>query len=969
MRAEEGSMTIRRLAVLAALAVLLSAGALSPALRSSAVSAASAPQADAAELVLTNEYVRAVFLSRGVRTLLDRKSGAKAVFGDESARITVNGRTIDLGAAHPYKLSIAKDKLTFSQTTAGFRVRIVYELRPGWRFLSKQIFLEPAAGGDFRVEEVRGWESTLETAPESRLPLSDGRFGTILRYPGYSLLALYQNPYNEITGDGAAMSAAYKPAMDWKPAYGAFATDRFLLGIAPRSGRSIPARSVPEWKWVPDYAAYLAANPVLDEAESEALVECVRAFLLYRPTKSIRVHVPWCENDYQIDVATAEGMAEYKRIIDRAAELGATHTLYTPADGRFSSLAENRDAWGWENLLFFSLGQKIRKGEWVPGRDPAPPAIREAVAYARSRGLGLLAYAYPSLPFLQDPAWTRWAGDKLSGTNAVDTGQRGFQDWWIGTLTGFVRATGAAGFSFDHWWIAYDDPKATSKYAQWFGARRILEELRRRVPDIVMDGRQQYMNFGPWTWLAGSYPHPTLTDEQPESFTAFPDLHTDRVSADRQRFAAWKYRVERFAPPEIMPGYITHQTERTDEKGVMRRDRFRPRDWDRLGWTYSLLSSVATAPFNHTLSFVPARDEEEFKALPEVDKAFFRGWLDWTDANAETLRRVRPIIGPPMIGRCDGTAAIRDGRGFVFLFNPNYRRIDASFRLDASIGLERGGRFLLRELHPEAGRLIGKPSQGFWNAGDEVVLPMRSSGAMVLELLPAPAAVREPLLFGAPGRAVLQGELLEIDKASGEPGTERELQVILPAGTAVSALVVNGKVRPNAAGLAKDSAVRLITVPVRFAGRAFGRGEPAVAFDPAFAGGTARGSFRIPIRIFDQLRARRASWPVTYTEDDLLATWLGSHRLLLFVQIAEPDEAMDVKLRIDGKPVPLTKAYNSIYGHSSKRTFLGFYADVSSLQPDRDYAIEVDVPVLGAGRFQGVFFENVEPEWTTEIVL
>ena len=162
------------------------------------------------------------------------------------------------------------------------------------------------------------------------------------------------------------------------------------------------------------------------------------------------------------------------------------------------------------------------------------------------------------------------------------------------------------------------------------------------MPDVVMDGRQQYMNFGPWTWLAGSYPHPTLTDEQPESFTAFPDLHTDRVSADRQRFAAWKYRVERFAPPEIMPGYITHQTERNDEKEVMRRDRFRPRDWDVLGWKYSLLSSIGTAPFNHVDQFHPGPRREEFKALSEADKAWFRklAGLD---------RRERPL--PPCCGR------------------------------------------------------------------------------------------------------------------------------------------------------------------------------------------------------------------------------------------------------------------------------------------------------------------------------
>ena len=185
-----------------------------------------------------------------------------------------------------------------------------------------------------------------------------------------------------------------------------------------------------------------------------------------------------------------------------------------------------------------------------------------------------------------------------------------------------MKATGAGGYSFDHWWIAYDN--ASSKYAQWDGCRRILETLRQRIPEIVIDGRQQYMNFGPWTWLAGSYPHPSLTDEQPGSFVSFPDLHTDRVSANRQRFAAWTYRMQRFCPPEILPGFITHQTERHDAKKVMRRDRFRPRDWDVLGWKFSLLSSIGTAPFNHVVDYIPARDPDEFRAFSEADQRWFR---------------------------------------------------------------------------------------------------------------------------------------------------------------------------------------------------------------------------------------------------------------------------------------------------------------------------------------------------------
>ena len=917
----------------------------------------------AAELVLANENLRAAFSPRGLASLVDVRTGAKVVFKDESFALKIDGRSFEPSVAGG-DLEIEKDRLTFGYHAGGFTIRAAYELKPGWHFLTKQIFIEPPLGAAFRVGEVRALAATLDAAPREELKLSEGRFGTVARFggagsrPAFSLFLLFQNPFNAVAFEGRAVKASYGPDMEWKSEYGAFATDRLCLGLVRPSGVLVPAKAVPEWKFVPDYESYRTANASIDMAESDALVECVRAFLLYRPEKSIRVHVPWCENDYQIDVGTSPGWTEYQRIIDRAAELGCQYTLFTPANARWSSLDENRDAWGWENLLFFALGQKIRKGEWVPARDAVPADIKDMIDYGRGRGLKYLAYAYPSLPFLQNPEWTRWAGDKVGGYNAVDTGLRSFQDWWIGTLVDFVRKTGAGGFSFDHWWIGYD--KASSKYAQWYGCRRILEELRRLVPDIVMDGRQQYMNFGPWTWLAGSYPHPTTTDEQPESFTAFPDLHTDRVSADRQRFSAWKYRIERFAPPEIMPGFMTHQTERTDGAGVMRRDRFRPRDWDRLGWKYSVLSSLATAPFNHTISFIPARDEEEFRALSEADKAWFRGWLDWTDAHAALLKRVKPIIGPPMLGRCDGTAAIDGNHGFIFLFNPNYRVLAASFKLNASIGLTGGDAFVLKEIHPQAGTLHGKPGAGFWRFGDSVSLTLGAMTALVLEIAPAPAA-EAPVLFGALGQAVLKGETLELSGVQGEIGTERTLVVAFPHGARPTKAVLNG--RPVRLALEKNVA----TIAADFAGQAFGRGHSLAAYDPAFAGGTVKGRFIIPVRVFEQLRKNKDSWPVTYTEDDLKATWIGIHRLLLFIQIAEPDEAVRAALKIDGTPVALTRAYNSIYGHEPKRTYLGLYADVTGLDAGREHAFELTLPALAPGRFQGLFFENVEPEFTTEI--
>ena len=919
--------------------------------------------------VLENQRLRATITDGRLESLGDLTTGETISFHDDRFSIIVNGEALDFSKVQPSQLPSTPGTVAFAYALPSARVRLTYELRPGWGFLSKQLRIEPAGRGVFRINDVSAFDAAVAPAPAEQLPLSDGRFGMVYRLPGptaksrgTSLIALYQNPYNVHASAAGRLRGSYTPEMSWDPADGPFETDRLLLAVASRTGRVVPATSVPEWVHVPDYDRYLREHPVIDEAESDALVAAVHAFLQYRPARSIRVHVPWTENDYQIDVATPEGWTEYQRILGMAAQLGATSTIFAPANSALARQTDSRDAWGWESLLFFGLGQKIRRGEWVPGRDPVPDAVRMMITEGARHGLKFLAYAYPSVPFMQDPSWTAWTKAEVTGRRNVDTGQRSFQDWWLGTLEAFVKATGAGGFSFDHWWVAYDDPAATSKYAQWFGARRILEELRRRVPDIVIDGRQQYMNFGPWTWLAGSYPHPTLTDEQPESFLAFPDLHTDRVSANRQRFAAWKYRVERFTPPEIMPGYITHQTEREDDKKVMRRDRFRPRDWDVLGWKYSLFSSIGTAPFNHTISYIPARDEAEFKAFSAADKAFFRRWLDWTDTNAEVLRYLKPIIGPPMIGRVDGTAAFRGNHGFVFIYNPNYRSMDGTFTLDASIGLTAaaaGSRYVIKELHPHEGRLIGKPAAGVWTYGDEVKIAMPATEAVVLEISQATAAF--PRLFNVTGRVMSDSGTVAVQGVSGEPGRSVTLQVAVLPGATVSGLTVNGSRTPFTR--TRD----VIEATVSFAGRAFGRGASVFPYDAAFTGGTLNGSVVVPGRVFAQLAARKVAWPVPYTPDDLLAPWLGSDRLLLFVQIAEPDDAMQVSLEIDGKPVELIRAYNSIYGHAPKRTFLGFYADVSSLTPDVEHRVELRVPPLPAGRFQGLFFENVEPASTTTI--
>lgn len=926
-------------------------------------------------MVLDNGLLRAEFGDSGLASLTDQKLKKGLKFGRDRFSVRIGGKVFEPAGLGLAEIEMRPASLVYRYTADPYTFEIIYELRQGRRFLTKQIKVTTASFSPFQVESVVIWDASIDVPVKGELLLNKGSYGALCRFapssnsvgtaaaastPAWSMFVMLQNPFMEWKRNGGALSVSYSPDMEWRPDYGPFPSDQLCLGLTALGGVKFPVKAVPEWRAIPDLEGQLLREPTIDAEEVEALTDCVRSFLLNVPQKSIRVHIPWCENDYQIDTATPEGLEEYKRIIDRAAELGCQYVLYTPADSRFSKLEDNSDAWGWENVLWFGLGQKIRKGEWDPRTDPFPTELQAVVDYAAGRGVKLMAYAYPSLAFPQREEWTAWTAGKKGGSRGADTGLRSFQDWWIETCLAFMRKTGAAGFSFDHWWINYDS--ASSRYAQWFGCRRILENLRKGSFDMVIDGRQQYQTFGPWTWLGGSYPHPTMTDEQPESFKAFPDLSTDRVSADRQRYASWVYRVERFCPPEIMPGFITHQSERNDEKDEMRRDGFRPRDWDALGWKYSLLSSIGTAPFNHVVNFIPARDTQEFKALSDDDKAFFKKWLDWTDVNARYLHRLRPIIGPPAAGRVDGTVAVIEDSGYLFLFNPNPGPKTAVFKLDASIGLTREGNYVVRELYPEEGMLIASPT-GFWAMGSEFSLPLQGRGVRVLEIFAAPEKLEQPALFNAVGDVAIVGNRLSLTSVNGEPGTSRDLVIMLPRGRKVGQATVNGVAYPftGANGVIKLNGVR-------FAGRLFGRSQAVGEVPADFRGGEFKGSITVPSRVAKQLADRRKSWPVKYTEDDLLAPWLGPWRLLLYAAFSEPDEKMEPVLEIDGGKVELRRAYNSVYPHSPQRTFLGFYADVSGLKPDTRHDFKLTVPEVGPGSFQGLFFEHVEPEYTTLIL-
>lgn len=87
--------------------------------------------------------------------------------------------------------------------------------------------------------------------------------------------------------------------------------------------------------------------------------------------------------------------------------------------------------------------------------------------------------------------------------------------------------------------------------------------------------------------------------------------------------------------------------------------------------------------------------------------------------------------------------------------------------------------------------------------------------------------------------------------------------------------------------------------------------------------------------------------------------------MLLFIQAADPQDGLTALSTLDGKPLTFRRAYTSTRVHAP--AFVGLYADLSDVQSDVQHTLSLHLEGMGHSTLQGVFFDNVEPQQTTEL--
>ena len=224
---------------------------------------------------LENESLRADFDAGGLTGITDKAGATTVRLAGDGFAVFVGEESVESEFLTPTLEKQSPTNRVYRFQSGPWTARVVYELQPGWHFVSKQVLLAGSGKKEVRVHRLEMLRGQIGTplAAEQRI-----RDGMLLRFAGagggeptHGLFLELQNPFLQLKMQVPRLSLAYPPEISWNPTNGVFVSDRLLLGPYTLSGERFPARMVTEWRL--ESAAPRPGEAWIDGAEVDAVVE------------------------------------------------------------------------------------------------------------------------------------------------------------------------------------------------------------------------------------------------------------------------------------------------------------------------------------------------------------------------------------------------------------------------------------------------------------------------------------------------------------------------------------------------------------------------------------------------------------------------------------------------------------------------------------------------------------------------
>ena len=693
------------------------------------------------QMTLSGELLEARFEARfdklkGKILSLKTDSGEVPVL-DRGVSVVYDGQLYQTLDREPADIQWHNDSFVKSYVFTNFDMSVVTSVSPDRRTIQRRISILPHTRGAFALESRTFFDLEFQCADLEvvRHALwSSSLTALFLRSKAGSWFAMFDHPFGiaQTEGSRIRLSENTYQKMDGNAPYD---EGTLFFGPTQLTGKMVSQEPIEEldyahnnswqpWVWSKVGKSWWCRGEAdLDAGEITAARRLVKSIIPWKKGGPVSVHVPWCENDFEIDISTAEGQVAYARMFDLLADIGCKYTLFTPGGGPFPKRPDG----GWQHVMWLGLGGMVGEREWTKDT-PLPAHTQRLIDLANEKGIGVLAYVNPAYKFGADKGYWLRMGKDGERKDECCYACAEFREWLTQTLIDFKDAYGLAGYCLDfigEHHPCYDPdhdhvPGEDTHLAGWRAFQSITRALNEADPDIVIDGRLCTFRFAPASAAGITYPHPFLCDEQPNHMTSWPDLSVDRVFANFQRRVAYWGRNRFFLPNYKIPGFMTHQQSRT----------FRwKHSWDRDGWNYSVLSSIAASGINNVINYLPIREEDEYQSFGSEDRQWLAKWLQWAERNSDLLLNARDLFDEPCPEKVDGIAACAGDKGVLFLINPNYRAKNVEVVVGQEIGLQGADEYAVTELNPNDGAVLGCAK-----AGEKIAITVPPHQVLVLSL-------------------------------------------------------------------------------------------------------------------------------------------------------------------------------------------------------------------------------------------